>query len=138
MTNRERVEATTGDGTCGQGCHSTLINPAGFAFENYDVIGKWRTEEKGKVVDSSGTYPFLDGPQSFTNAVEFSRFVAAGVQAHQCYTQNWATYLHARALTAEEKPWIDYLAQRSQRGEISAEQLVLSIVIDETFVQRTP
>ena len=38
MTNRERVEATTGPGTCGQGCHSTVINPPGFAFESFDEL----------------------------------------------------------------------------------------------------
>ena len=32
MTNRERVEAHTGVGTCGEGCHSSLINPLGSIF----------------------------------------------------------------------------------------------------------
>src|SRR5207249_857233 len=31
-TNRERVDALTGPGTCGAGCHGRYINPAGFAF----------------------------------------------------------------------------------------------------------
>ena len=37
-------------------CHSR-IDPLGFALDNYDVIGRWRTEEAGKPVDTAGELP---------------------------------------------------------------------------------
>ncbi|HEY8945059.1 MAG TPA: DUF1592 domain-containing protein, partial [Polyangiaceae bacterium] len=47
QTNRQRIDAVTGVGTCGQGCHATLINPLGFAFENYDPLARHRTMDNG-------------------------------------------------------------------------------------------
>lgn len=44
-TSREVVEALTGGGVCSS-CHTTQINPLGFATENFDALGRPRTEEK--------------------------------------------------------------------------------------------
>ena len=60
LTNRQRVEMTTGKGTCGQACHGTLFNPLGYAFENYDAIGEFRTTDQGSLVDAADSYT-LDG-----------------------------------------------------------------------------
>ena len=38
------------------GCHSPM-DPLGFALENFDAIGRWRTEDAGTPVDASGTLP---------------------------------------------------------------------------------
>src|SRR5262249_46088848 len=51
-TTRQAVEQHTSPATC-QACHGKF-NPAGFAFENYDAIGQWRTEENGTPVDTTG------------------------------------------------------------------------------------
>ena len=55
----------------------------GFGFEHYDGIGKYRTEDNGKPVDSSGSIPLDGETKSFTDAVELvkllvpaTRFVA--------------------------------------------------------------
>ena len=101
LTNRQRVEMTTGKGTCGQACHGALFNPLGYAFENYDAIGKYRTMDQGKPVDAADSYT-LDGQlQSFTNGVELSHLLADAKETHACYVQNMMSYLHGRELTAE-------------------------------------
>jgi hypothetical protein len=52
-TIRERLTQHRQNPTCNS-CHS-VIDPLGFALENFDVIGGWRTiDEAGKLVDSSG------------------------------------------------------------------------------------
>lgn len=43
-TSREVVTALTGSGSCA-GCHANLINPLGFATENFDALGRLRDEE---------------------------------------------------------------------------------------------
>ena len=60
-TNRERINSITGPGTCGAGCHATLINPIGFALEHYDALGQYRDEESGLPVNAADTYVFQDG-----------------------------------------------------------------------------
>ena len=42
---------STSAGTCGEGCHSNIINPVGFAFEAFDPVGRHRTEENGAPVE---------------------------------------------------------------------------------------
>jgi hypothetical protein len=82
-TNRARVTAITSPATCA-GCHHTLINPAGFAFENYDALGRYRTAEGGQPVDAADSYNFASGAKSFANGVEFSRLLAESTEVHQC------------------------------------------------------
>ena len=50
---RERLAEHRGNPACAS-CHK-LMDPVGFAFENYDAIGRWRTVEKGLPIDASGT-----------------------------------------------------------------------------------
>ena len=95
-TNRQRVEDHTGTGTCGAGCHNVLINPAGFAFENYDAIGAWRTIDNGQPVDAAAAFTFDGEQQEYENAVEFSNIMADSKQAHDCYTRHLLEYMYGR------------------------------------------
>merc|ERR1712146_224911 len=52
MTTRQRVEFQTGDQACAV-CHNK-INPLGFTLENFDAVGRFRTEDRAKPVDASG------------------------------------------------------------------------------------
>jgi hypothetical protein len=138
MTNRERVEKTTGKGTCGESCHGALLNPLGFAFENYDAIGKYRTMDRGKPVNAADAYT-LDGKlQSFSNAVELSRLLADAKQTHACYIQNMMTYMHGRVVASEEHAMIDYYARLSRAGMLSLRDLMLTIATSEPFLNRLP
>jgi hypothetical protein len=138
MTNRERVEMTTGKGTCGETCHANLFNPLGYAFENYDAVGKWRTTDHGKPVNAADSYR-LDGElKSFSNGVELSRALAEAQQLHGCYVGNMLTYLHGRALTEDDKPTIDYYARSSRAGMISLRDLELAVVTSDAFLNRLP
>ncbi len=50
---RERLAEHRKNPTCA-GCHR-LTDPIGFALENYDAVGRWRTLEAGEPIDASGT-----------------------------------------------------------------------------------
>ena len=139
MTNRQRVEATTGTGTCGEGCHSTWINTAGFAFEEYDAIGRYRTTDRGQPVDSSDAYPFVpEGLRAYNDAVGFSKAISESTQAHTCYTRNWMAYVNGRGVAPEEIPLADYWALLSRAGKLSMKDLVLAMVTSDAFVNRLP
>ncbi|HLT35393.1 MAG TPA: DUF1592 domain-containing protein, partial [Enhygromyxa sp.] len=112
-TNRERVDAHTGAGTCGEGCHSTIINPVGFAFENYDAIGQWRDLDNGFEVDASGSFPFDGQLRDYDNAVEFGQVAASARSVHACYVGHLLEYAYAREVKAVEQPTVDELAGRS-------------------------
>ena len=138
MTNRERVDATTGDGTCGAGCHSAIINPPGFAFENFDAVGKFRTTDRNKPINAASSYDFIDGPREFDGPIEFTRALAESIQPHTCYAQNWLSYLNGRGVSELERPRVDYLASRSRAGTLATRDLLLSVVTNPSFFSRLP
>src|SRR6185436_15482210 len=51
VTTRERFESVDQQ-LCGRACHG-LIDPLGFALENYNAIGAYRTMDQGKAIDAS-------------------------------------------------------------------------------------
>ena len=56
---RERLSEHRANEACAS-CHD-MMDPVGFALENYDAIGRWRTHEEGRKLDVSGGLP--DGQQ---------------------------------------------------------------------------
>jgi hypothetical protein len=59
LTVRERLAEHRANIAC-SGCHQ-LMDPVGFSLENYDAVGRWRTFEEGRPIDSLGGLP--DGSQ---------------------------------------------------------------------------
>jgi hypothetical protein len=52
---RERLAQHRADPACAN-CHD-LMDPVGFALENYDAVGRWREFEHGRPVDAAGAFP---------------------------------------------------------------------------------
>ncbi|WP_437751439.1 DUF1592 domain-containing protein [Sorangium sp. So ce1389] len=136
-TNRERVEAHTGKGTCGEACHGTMINPAGFAFEHYDAIGKYRTTDNGVPVNAADTYYLGGEPRSYADAIEFSRVLAESSEAHACYARRWVEFAQGREVGAKDRELIDELGEASHGGA-STKELILQIVSSTSFLARVP
>jgi hypothetical protein len=55
LSVRERLAEHRRNVACA-GCHK-LMDPAGFALENFDAVGRWRDLEEGKPIDSTGGLP---------------------------------------------------------------------------------
>jgi len=138
LTNRERVEMATGKGTCGQSCHGALFNPLGYAFENYDAIGEYRTMDQGKPVDAADSYTLDDDLKSFNDGVELSHLLADAKETHACYVQNLMSYLHGRVLDDSEQTTVDYYARLSRAGMVSLHDLELDVVTSDAFLNRLP
>ena len=64
LTTREQVERHRNNPACAS-CHAR-IDPLGFALENFDVIGRWRTRDEGGEIDPSGKLP--NGADVFRSA----------------------------------------------------------------------
>ena len=132
------VEAATGKGTCGEVCHANLFNPLGYAFENYDAIGKFRTTNVGQPVDAADSYKFDGQLKSFKNGVELSRLLADAKETHSCYVQNMLSYVHGRELADQDKTIVDYYARLSRAGMVSLHDLELAMVTSDAFLNRLP
>ncbi len=96
-TTRERFEKHAED-PCARACHGVL-DPVGFAFENYDQAGMWRDTENGQPVDSATELTLseesgVNGPIS--GALELSDKIASSPLATSCLSENWFRYSYGR------------------------------------------
>lgn len=86
LTTRERVALQTSPRAC-QTCHA-VINPLGFALEQFDPVGRFRSEDAGKPVDASGGYLSRDGRTVRLNgARDLARFLAESPEAHEAFIE---------------------------------------------------
>ncbi len=136
-TNRQRVEAHTS--VCGAACHTAIINPPGFAFENYDAIGGYRATDNGSPVNATDTYEFTAGmKQPFNGPIEFSTFAADNADAHNCIAQQWMSYLYARSPAPEDVALRAYLGAKSKNSTLAIKDIVLALVNHDAFLTRIP
>jgi len=140
QTNRQRVDAHTRE--CGSGCHNAMINPMGFAFENFDGMGQYRETEKNPVdmamlpIDASGTFTFVDGDKSWQNGAELMNMLATDPQGHLCYTKKLASFALQRDVIAADIPLISELSSVSTSTTGSVKQVLVDLVKNDAFRTR--
>lgn len=136
QTNRQRVDEHTSG--CGGVCHNEMINPLGFAFENFDGMGQYRqTEHNGDEalpIDASGSFEFIDGRKSWQDSGELMSVLAGDSQAHLCYSKKLASFGLQRDVVEADMPLLETLAQTSASG--SLKQVVLALVQHDAFRTR--
>jgi hypothetical protein len=131
VTTRDQVEAKTEPPQC-QACHTT-INPAGFAFEGYDTLGRARTMDNGEPVDATGTLT-LDGKEvSFDGAVEFAHVLADSDTARRCYETQWFRYAYGRPETNEDTCLLHEIDARAQSKGDAIKEMLVSLTLSRGF-----
>ena len=138
-TIRMQLEAHATHAICAS-CHRK-IDPLGFAFDNYDAIGRWRTTEQ--VAGGQGDNPTVnaagelaDGRQ-FSGPLEFKhrlledtdRFAAALVG-------QLATYALRRVMTIDDEEEIRAIAAASKQSDYQLRSLIEKLVMSELFQKR--
>jgi hypothetical protein len=90
-TDRDRIQAMTAADACAS-CHHARINPAGFAMEGFDGIGKLRTTDHGVPVDTSGSIQLDGAAVSFNGPKDYAAALAGSSQARACYVNRFAQF----------------------------------------------
>ncbi len=151
-TTRERFAAHTQQ-ACAKGCHA-LFDPWGFAFESFDPIGHYRTQESGKPIDASGL-PQADGtvggttPRGaiipFKNGGELVNALAASDEVSWCASRHWTRYLLGRLETDAEVGALTnayvtaaYATDRATPRAFSVRDFLVALVGTKSFRFRTP
>jgi hypothetical protein len=123
---------TTSDATCST-CHN-IINPAGFAFEHYDAIGRYRSTEltSDLPIDSSGEVRGTDVDGPVADAVALSERIASSAQAQSCFSGRWFEQALGRAPSALDRCSVEAVETRfRESGDIR--ELLLAIVESVSF-----
>jgi hypothetical protein len=136
-SNRQTVEDHTEQpGTSCVGCHSTIINPFGFPFENYDSVGGFRLDDNGMPVDATATVT-LDGNQiPVNNAVDLAQALAASPSVHSCYMQHWLEFAFGRPYAPEDEAFTARVGEASTSGNMPVVDLLIEIVTSNAFRNR--
>ncbi len=116
--------------TCAQ-CHSK-IDPPGFALENFDAIGGWRTHyTRSAAIDPSGQLPNGEAFQSF---VEFRELMTKRhAEFTRCLTEKLLTYAIGRELGISDRPAIDAIVQDVQEKNKSLRDLITLVILSDPF-----
>lgn len=130
-TTRDQVTIKTSSRDCA-GCH-TSINGPGFAFGNYDALGQWRTQENGIDVDTSGNLQLVDGPHSFTNALEMIDLIAASQEARRSYARNWFRYASQRTDSVGDTCEVEGLTSGLASADRPARELLIDLALLPSF-----
>jgi hypothetical protein len=86
LTTRERVALQTKPQQC-QSCHE-VINPLGFTLENFDAVGRFRDQEKGRPLDTTGAFETRTGEQvKFAGVRDLATFLAGSQDAQDAFIE---------------------------------------------------
>jgi hypothetical protein len=134
QTNRMIISELTE--TCGRLCHGEIINPIGFAFENFDGLGRFRDSDNSQPVNTTATYPFAEGMLTFDGSSELMELMASGTQAHQCFSKKMASFALERDLIEPDRPLVVALGEVSRASGGSLKQVMVALAKDDAFRTR--
>ena len=134
MLNREKFLVHTTNPACAA-CHS-LFDGIGFAMEQYDPIGRFRTMDKGKTIDPTGTVMLADGTLTFTSYVDFIDQIAKRPQTFQCVATQYDAYATGRAPSTIGQCEATAIGKAFAGGGYQLDALVAAIVTSPNFALR--
>lgn len=129
---RERMEQHRKNPSCA-GCHNRM-DPPGFAFENYNAIGKFRTMDGNFKIDPSGTLP---GGQTFKGPKELKQILMGKKDLFsRALTEKMLTYGIGRGLEYYDKAAIDKIVTNLAKNDFRFSTLVVEITNSDPFRMR--
>ena len=131
-TLRERMEQHRASPTCA-GCHKVL-DPLGFALENFDGVGAWRSREAGLPIDASGLLADgtkVDGVVALRNAL-----VGRSDIFVQTLTEKLMIYALGRGLQHYDMPVVRDVVRHAAKQDYRFSSLVMGIVTSPPFQMR--
>ena len=126
---RERLSHHRANPACAS-CHN-LMDPIGFALENYDAIGRWRTHEDGVKLDVSGSLP--DG-QTYSGIEGLEKSLLARPDLFvTAFTEKLITFGLGRGVEATDGPAIRKIVKEAAKDNYRFSSVILGIVNSVPF-----
>ena len=130
---RERLERHRANPACA-GCHAPM-DPLGFALENFDAIGIWRTDsEAGQPIDASATMPSgvaFEGPAGLRRVL-----LNRGEDFAATVTEKLLAYALGRGLEYTDRPAVRRILRDAAADDYRWSSIVQGIVKSTPFQWR--
>ncbi len=115
-------------------CHSRL-DPLGFALENYDAIGRYRSKEGNAEIDASSSLP---GGTTFRGAAGLKQVLLERRDEFvECLAEKLLTYALGRGLEHYDRPAVRQIRRRAAAGEYRFSALVMAVADSVPFQFRS-
>jgi hypothetical protein len=129
---RQRMEQHRRNPVCAN-CH-TKMDSFGFALENFDAVGAYRTMDGRFPVDATGQIP---GGPKFTGPGELKAFILGRKEDFvRCLTEKLLTYALGRGLEYYDRPVVARIVKDVKAGNYKFSVLVTEIVKSDPFLKR--
>jgi len=126
LTMREKVTELTRARAC-LSCHE-VINPLGFALENFDAVGRWRTVDNNKPIDTISNYVSTEGATvSFSSARDIANFAVDSPVAHRAFITQVFQHLVRQSPYAYGPKTMDELQQSLVVDNFNIKKLLVRI-----------
>jgi len=129
---RERLAEHRKNAACAS-CHA-LMDPVGFALENYDAVGRWRDFADGRKVDALGG--FVDGSKFESVAGLESALLKRPEIFAATLTEKLLTYAVGRGMEAPDAPAVREILRRAEKGSWRFSEIISGIVTSVPFTMR--
>lgn len=133
-TTRDRY-AQHGENPCAS-CH-VVMDPLGFAFEHYDGIGRFRTEDNGLPVDASASYTIDGNEVAYADATELMQQFAQSQEVSDCVAKQWLRYALGREETSDDLPSVRSVADSFTTSTQHLPSLITAVATSRSFRFRT-
>jgi len=132
LSVRARLAEHRANAVCA-GCHG-LMDPVGFALENFDAVGRWRTEEDGEAIDASGGLP---GGSQFAGVEGLEReLLRQPEQFVGTLTEKLMAYALGRGIEPYDAPAIRKIVLQAREADFHFSSLIIGIVNSTPFQMR--
>ena len=133
LSMRQQMELHRTNAVCAA-CHARM-DPLGFALENYDGVGKWRTEDAGAPIDPSGALldgTRFEGPAGLTSLL-LTRYRDQFVRTA---AEKLLIYALGRGLEYYDQPAVRAIARDAARDNCRMSSLIIAVVKSAPFQMR--
>jgi hypothetical protein len=133
LTLRQQLEKHRSKVECAS-CHKR-IDPLGFGLENFDPLGRWRSEQDGQPIDSAGVLP---SGEKFNGPVELKKLLLDKRRPEflRNLCRKMLGYALAREINRVDMCVVQDCVQALERGEYRASRLLETIVLSYPFSHR--
>jgi hypothetical protein len=132
LTMRERLAMHRDNPAC-SGCHK-LMDPVGFALENYDAVGRWRSAEDATPIDATGSLP--DGSTFEGVAGLQSALLNRPELFLTTFSDKLLTYALGRGVEYYDAPSVRRVVRDSRSHDYEFSSFILGIVNSTPFQMR--
>ena len=133
-TIRERLDLHRKNESCAS-CHAK-IDPMGFAFENFDVVGRWRDRYRG-VNEPIDTTSITTTGREIADIVDFKKMLKEREpRIVQCLTEKMLTHATGRRLEATDRGEINRIIRDLGKNQNRLRDLVHLVVKSDLFLNK--